>query len=177
MTIIQEICKWYQEINIDTINVYNLLNENESLGQLYKRLSKQNDLISNYLEEQFLLYLRGKNTRDASTDVLKKHNLLQGKILQIFVNRNNDGILFEKEGKLDLAIKCYEDNISDGFWGTHPYERLMIIYRKNKLYDDEIRVIKEYIKIEGTHSNNIQSFESRLAKVLELKSKQKTGIR
>lgn len=54
---------------------------------------------------------------------------------------------FEKTGELQSAIALYERNISDGFLASLPYERLRIIYEKNRDYEDAIRVCKRYIEI------------------------------
>lgn len=31
----------------------------------------------------------------------------------------------------------YEANVRDGFDGTHPYDRLAVLYRKQKRFNDE----------------------------------------
>jgi tetratricopeptide (TPR) repeat protein len=52
----------------------------------------------------------------------------------------------EKENELQNAIVLYEQNINDGFLASLPYERLRIIYEKQKSYQDAIRVCKRYIE-------------------------------
>lgn len=84
--------------------------------------------------------------------------------------RNNIGIQLEKNGKIDEAIAVYEDNIRDGYPAYHSFQRLMIIYRKRKEYDNEIRVIKRGIEV---FHPNVSGLEARLIKVLGLKEKQK----
>lgn len=37
--------------------------------------------------------------------------------------------------------------MADEFFGTHPYDRLAIIYRRRKQFDDEIRILKRKISI------------------------------
>jgi hypothetical protein len=54
---------------------------------------------------------------------------------------NNRGIAFEKEGDVTSAITCYEENIKLRWPATHSYERLMVIYKKLKSKEDEVRVI------------------------------------
>lgn len=83
--------------------------------------------------------------------------------------RNNAGIQLEKDGKTDEAIAVYEDNIKDGYPAYHSFQRLMIIYRKRKEYDNEIRVIQRGIEV---FAPNTAGLEARLAKVLKLKEKQ-----
>lgn len=60
---------------------------------------------------------------------------------------NNKGIALEKEGRIEEAIKVYEQNIQIGYPATHSYERLMILYRKRKDYGDEIRVARLAIDV------------------------------
>ena len=67
--------------------------------------------------------------------------------LQKCADLNNKGIAFEKVGNIDAAIKCYEENIEQGYTATHSYERLMILHRKQKEYDKEISVIEKAINI------------------------------
>ena len=55
---------------------------------------------------------------------------------------NNEGIELEKKGKEEEAIKVYERNISLRMPATHSYDRLLVIYRKRKDYDNELRVAK-----------------------------------
>lgn len=60
---------------------------------------------------------------------------------------NNRGIAFEKGGRVEDAIKEYEDNILLRQPGLHAYKRLMILYRKRKDYENELRVIKTAIDV------------------------------
>lgn len=54
---------------------------------------------------------------------------------------------FEKSNDIQNAIALYEQNISDGFLASLPYECLRIIYEKKKDYQNAIRVFKRYIEI------------------------------
>ena len=53
----------------------------------------------------------------------------------------------ETKGNIDGAIKYYEEAIKDERADEMPYNRLMIIYRKEKKYKDELRVINKGIKV------------------------------
>ena len=94
------------------------------------------------------------------------------------VDRNLKGIELEKAGKINQAIKLYEMNIKDNFEGNHPYDRLAIIYRRNKKYDEEIRVLKkaievfEYVVTTGRLDGppKLQRFQERLKKAQKLQS-------
>ena len=57
------------------------------------------------------------------------------------------GIDLEKEGMINEAIAVYEKAIIPQLPATHPYDRLMILYRKKKEYENEIRVIKLAISV------------------------------
>ena len=54
---------------------------------------------------------------------------------------------FEKANEIQNAIALYEQNINDGFLASLPYERLRIIYEKQKNYRNAIRVCKRYVEI------------------------------
>jgi len=53
----------------------------------------------------------------------------------------------EKANEIQNAITLYEQNINDGFLASLPYERLRIIYEKQKNYQSAIRVCERYIEI------------------------------
>ncbi|WP_198507842.1 tetratricopeptide repeat protein [Bacillus sp. FJAT-45037] len=93
------------------------------------------------------------------------------------VERNLKGMELEKNGELDQAIKLYEMNVQEGFDGNHPYDRLAIIYRKQKLYNEEIRVLERAIEVfsnlKETSSRQdidpkLKKFKDRLDKANEL---------
>lgn len=45
------------------------------------------------------------------------------------------------------AIKLYEENTRTGYPDQYSFDRLMILYRKQKKYKDELRVINRGIKV------------------------------
>lgn len=57
------------------------------------------------------------------------------------------GIDLEKEGMINEAIAVYEKAIIPQLPATHPYDRLMILYRKKRDYDNEVRTIKIAISV------------------------------
>lgn len=57
------------------------------------------------------------------------------------------GIDLEKEGMIDEAISVYEKSIMPKLPTKHPYQRLAILYRKRKDYENEIRVLKIAIDV------------------------------
>jgi len=61
--------------------------------------------------------------------------------------RNNEARQEEQAGNLQRAIKLYEQNIREEYADEYAFERLMIIYRKQKQYKDELRVINRGIDL------------------------------
>lgn len=68
-------------------------------------------------------------------------------IMSKAVDSNNKGIELEKEGKIEEAIKVYEDNLLLNYPARHSYERLMVLYRKKKDKENEIRVIRKALEL------------------------------
>ena len=57
------------------------------------------------------------------------------------------GMDAQRAGDIQKAINIYEALLQRGFDGTHPYRGLCEIYHKQERYADEIRVIKQLIKV------------------------------
>ena len=93
--------------------------------------------------------------------------------------RNLKAKKLEKSGQVKKAIDLYEKNVSEGFYGNFPYDRLAIIYSKNGLIDDEIRILTKAISVFQKVSNQgradgqpkLEKFLTRLKKVEEKKNK------
>jgi hypothetical protein len=62
-------------------------------------------------------------------------------------DRNNEARRAELEDDLKKATRLYEQNIKEDIADEFAFERLMIIYRKEKEYKDELRVIKRGIEL------------------------------
>jgi hypothetical protein len=71
---------------------------------------------------------------------------LARKIEDVVVNRNMKGTRLEKSGNENRAIPLYEANVRDHFDGSHPYERLRILYAADRRYSDAIRVCEESLR-------------------------------
>jgi len=95
------------------------------------------------------------------------------------VERNLRGIELENSGRVDEAVRLYEENVTDNFIGNHPYDRLAIIYRKRKQIDEEIRVLEKAILVfdrllhegRGDALPKLAKFKRRLEKAESLKDK------
>lgn len=92
--------------------------------------------------------------------------------LDTIVDRNLKGIEFEKQGMTDKAIELYEQNVADEVDTPHPYNRLAVIYRKQKQLDDEIRVLETAIRVLGQRGCNVSSEQKQLAKAKALKPRE-----
>lgn len=124
--------------------------DKEPLGRRYKRLSSEfKKQRHNTKEEvrQLKKFFENPQYEPNPVEEIRLHNRRLGEILDIMVDRNNKGIELEKKGDIENAIKLYEQNVADEFFGTYPYDRLAIIYRKRKRFDDEIRILKRKISI------------------------------
>ena len=75
-------------------------------------------------------------------------------VATVMVDRNLRGKELEAKGKLDQAIPLYEANLVDRFVGTHPYERLRIIYTARKDYPNAIRVCETHMAVETERNAN-----------------------
>lgn len=93
------------------------------------------------------------------------------------VERNLRGIKLEKSGRVDEAIRLYEENVKENFEGNHPYDRLAIIYRKRNLINEEIRVLEKAVWVfenivfekRVDRLPKLEKFKKRLEKARELK--------
>ena len=88
------------------------------------------------------------------------------KLLKQCAERNTRGQELEKEGKITQAIAIYEKNIEgECYPATHSFDRLMILYRKQQDYDNEIRVINRAIEVLCPRYPNLKDrYEKRLQK-------------
>ena len=95
------------------------------------------------------------------------------KIENVIVERNLTGRAYEKESRIEEAIALYEQNVKDFADTPHPYERLRIIYTKQKNYDDAIRVCQAYINMSNELALAIfkEYNDKKLAKQLGEKGK------
>jgi DNA polymerase III epsilon subunit family exonuclease len=89
-------------------------------------------------------------------------------------NRMSIAHAAEKEGNMDEAVRLYELLIESNFEGNYPYDRLAIIYRKRKDYNNEVRVISHAIWVfENIVSPDRVDRDVKLAKFFERLEKAK----
>jgi hypothetical protein len=97
------------------------------------------------------------------------------KLEEIQVDRNLRGIELEKAGKIAAAVALYEENLKEGFDGSHPYTRLAVIYKKQGRIEDEVRVLQSAVAVFGKAAKGmrqdvdpkLQKFKDRLQKALK----------
>ena len=104
----------------------------ESLGQ---RLAKLNKEIDRLLE---------KGDIGSKYMALRKESQ---RIESIIVDRNLKGKELEKQDKIEEAIALYELNVNDEVDTPFPYDRLAVIYRKQKRFDNEVKVLEKAVKM------------------------------
>lgn len=136
----------------------------------------RNVMDSNLSSEYYAAYLLGQTHFNVGLGLIEKwekelsdYKKKERALIETSDN-NNRGIAFEKSGNLAKAIEIYETNLIIGYTALHSYERLMILYRKEKRYEDEIRVIEKAINDFPikSHSKYIDKWKSRLEKVKKL---------
>lgn len=143
----------------------------EYLGKYIKGAIIDADLFS----QMELASLKGKEYIDVPEARLKEMERLRiaylerEEALNDCCALNNRGIAFEKNGKTDLAVIEYEKNIAAGYPAHHAFKRLMIIYRKAKDYDNELRVIQRALEVFPYD----KEYLGRLDKLREIVSKVK----
>ena len=130
-------------------------------------------------------WLNGYSTHHKSFDTWQKEHLIIPLAntplapAEDLIQNNLDGIAYEKADNIDEAIKLYEYNVAHRFTGQHPYNRLAIIYRKQKKYDEEIRVLKTAIDVFTNDVSDerrdklpmLEKFKARLEKAEALRNK------
>ncbi len=73
---------------------------------------------------------------------------------------------FEKTN-VQKAIKEYEKYVEEGQVKDAPYKRLVILYRKNDDYDNEVRVLNKAIEVFGSKKpEKVDYFQKRLDKLV-----------
>ncbi len=120
-----------------------------------------------------------KNLNNKVDDnIIETYDSNKRNLFEKSVENNLTGRELEKSGKIDEAIELYERNVSNRFEGNYPYDRLAIIYRKRRDYDNEIRVLRTAVEVFENNqsmrkdiSPKIDRFKKRLDTANKLKQK------
>lgn len=84
----------------------------------------------------------------------------------LFFQYTSEGESLEKEGNIEKAITAYEEAITHKYFHcTTPFYRLMVLYRKRKDLENEIKVVKAALEI-FPHE---EKYRERLEKLLQKK--------
>lgn len=108
-----------------------------------------------------------KKSASAELDQAEKMMTEARRIEHILVSRNLKGIKLEKSGDVEGAKKLYEANVRDCFDGSHPYERLRIIYSRESRPNDAIRVCEAYIKFGQGDPKGKAKYQKAIASLRE----------
>lgn len=97
------------------------------------------------------------------------YNLKFNVLLPKCTEYNNLGIEYEKQKNISFAISTYEENVKPGSYpARHAYDRLLILYRKQKDYKNELRICKLAISVFKE-----EKYKKRLEKIKALLKTQK----
>ena len=146
-----------------------------SLDIIHKQAIKQAKQTQTQLKPSSPNFYQVNAIFSAQLDWAKFINEQQEELQHIMVNRNNRGRQLEQKGNIGKAIQLYETNIQDRFNGTHPYNRLRIIYTKQQHYQDAIRVCRAYLALPNRETGQDKAhFKHHLQK---LQAKEKVSHR
>jgi len=93
-----------------------------------------------YAAEQAKEYQRAR-------ELLRQSLSLEKDAFSMMVCRNILGRVCEKLGDVETATELYEQNVADDFEGNFPYDRLRIIYHRQKCFADEVRVLGKAVRV------------------------------
>jgi hypothetical protein len=90
--------------------------------------------------------------------------------LEAQTRRNLEALEYEGDGRMDLAIALYEQNVDEGFVGDWPYSRLAGVYERARRYDDAVRVLTRALEVTradrrrpaGDRKSVVQALQGRL---------------
>lgn len=107
--------------------------------------------------------------KNRDPDEMEAFSEVGRELMTVVVDRNFTGKQYEKSGHIDEVLALYEANVTDQIEGSHPYERLRIIYTKRKQYDDAIRVCEQYLLLHPSKSKKNMRFRHYLEMLLKKK--------
>lgn len=99
----------------------------------------------------------------ALPEKLEKYNARQ-EALRKCAELNNKGMSCERCGNIAGAVAAYEANIQLHYPAHHAYKRLLVLYRKQKDYKNELRIAQAACRVFPKE----QQYKDRREKVKEL---------
>lgn len=134
-------------------------------------LGHQLDNIENSFP-QFNFYENGKDFSISweYSQKLQKHKNFDEyhRIRKIFLDNEEQGLLFESQNKFIEAINLYVEMVSENSLRPKTYDRLIILYRKFKLIKDEIRILNIAIRF---FTNRRDKMKENLLNIADTDSK------
>lgn len=82
---------------------------------------------------------------------------------------NNEGMACERLGDITGAVAAYEANIQLHYPAHHAYKRLLVLYRKQKDYKNELRIAQAACRVFPKE----QQYKDRREKIKELAKRTK----
>lgn len=104
-------------------------------------------------------------TRDGGYTMAHGRRVSAAKFSEM-VDRNLKGIELEKMGHEETARILYEANLAEGFGGSHPYERLRVIYTRRKDFEQAMRVCREFQNLNQRDPKKTSHFAKHLEKLM-----------
>lgn len=130
------------------------------IAELVKaRKASNTPLMDIYVELNQL----SKNSNDLA--LLEACSKATSRIEDTTVERNLRGKDYEKTGETQKAIRLYELNLADHFDGSHPYERLRILYKSLGKNADVVRVCNAFIEFGGNDPDLKKKYEKIISEL------------
>lgn len=128
-------------ISIDRSKIIIPHSKDTSLGQQFEKIEKSFPKFNFYENDKDLAI-----SWEFSQKLQKHINFSEyHRIRMKFLKTEEQGLLLESQNKFVEAINLYEDMIIKNSPRQKTYDRLIILYRKFKFIEDEIRVLKQAI--------------------------------
>ena len=124
-----------------------------------------------FKEADSMGYLNVSSKQIASMESKLHKEIAKKALLDECVRRNNQGKAYEKDGNIEAAIALYEENIKPGCYpAMHSFDRLLVIYRRNGDYKNELRVCKRAVTV----FKKIDKYKDRLDKINAMIQKERS---
>lgn len=125
--------------------------------------------------EESIAIIKNARRNESDKDFKKYCNKAIKKAEKILKARENGEIISKtlpvsrikemEKTNITKAIKEYEKYVEEGQAKDAPYKRLVILYRKNNNYDDEVRVLNKAIEVFEDNPKKLAYFKKRLDKL------------
>ena len=104
-------------------------------------------IIMDELHERQRMMLSDHRQPEERLRAFEAYNHAIRQLFNVMAERNERGRRLEKLEKVDQAIPLYQANIADCMQASLPYDRLRIIYTRQKRYEDAAWVCQAYLSL------------------------------